>query len=884
MTRYNPKETEAKWQAAWEAAACFAAREEPGREKYYVLEMFPYPSGRIHMGHVRNYTMGDVVARYKRARGFNVLHPMGWDAFGLPAENAAMERGVHPRDWTFANIETMRGQLKSMGLSIDWSREIATCHPGYYKHQQKLFLDFLGAGLLERKESWVNWDPVDHTVLANEQVIDGKGWRSGAPVERRKLAQWFAKITDYSDELLEALGDLERWPDKVRLMQRNWIGRSRGAHLQFPLAGREGSIKVFTTRPDTLDGASFLALSPHHPLTSALAENDPALAAFVAECDRLGTSEEAIETAEKRGYDTGLKALHPLDPEWKLPVYVANFVLMDYGTGAIFGVPSGDQRDLDFARKYGLPVIETYRPLDARDATPEEIRDHAAAFADNPVQTLGGETVFHISETAFSDKSDKEPVRYTNARFLSEKVLAPAEAIERTIDYLEAQGLGSGHVQFRLRDWGISRQRYWGAPIPIIHCGDCGAVPVPAEQLPVELPEDADFSKPGNPLERNSAWREVPCPRCGKSALRDSDTMDTFVDSSWYFARFTTPRGEAPLDAAAADYWLPVDQYIGGIEHAILHLLYSRFFTRGLRKCGYLGVDEPFAGLFTQGMICHETYRGPDGGWLSPEEVVKNADGSVVSNDGQPVSVGRVEKMSKSKRNTIDPENIIATFGADTARWFMLSDSPPDREMEWTDAGVEGAWRFLQRLWRLSQDCVEALPAAGTAAPQSFSEDALELRRAAHKAVLAVTEDIEQFRFNRAVARLYELSNTLGAFRPRDDAGAWALREAMEILTRLIGPMMPHLAEEMWRSLGHEDMLVAQAWPEAAAELTREDQVTVAVQVNGKLRATLELPRDCEEQTAREAALADEAVQRAIAEKEIRKVIVVANRVVNIVA
>ena len=884
MSRYNPKKTEAKWQAAWEAADCFRASEEPGREKYYVLEMFPYPSGRIHMGHVRNYTMGDVVARYKRARGFNVLHPMGWDAFGLPAENAAMERKVHPRDWTFSNIAAMREQLKSMGLSIDWSREIATCHPGYYKHQQKLFLDFLEAGLVERKESWVNWDPVDHTVLANEQVIDGKGWRSGAPVERRKLAQWFLKITDYSEELLEAIDGLERWPDKVRLMQRNWIGRSRGAHLEFPLKGRGDALKVFTTRPDTLDGASFLALSPHHPLTAELAESDPKLAAFVAECDRLGTSEEAIETAEKMGYDTGLKGRHPLDPEWELPVYVANFVLMDYGTGAIFGVPSGDQRDLDFARKYGLPVIETYRPRDARDATPEEIDSHAAAFAENPVQRIGGDTVFHITETAFIDKSDREPVRYTNARFLEEEVLPPVEAIEKTIDYLETRGLGRGHVQFRLRDWGISRQRYWGCPIPVVHCGDCGAVPVPAEQLPVELPEEADFSKPGNPLERNRGWREAPCPSCGKPAERDSDTMDTFVDSSWYFARFTAPRSDSPIETAAADYWLPVDQYIGGIEHAILHLLYSRFFVRGMRKCGYLGLDEPFAGLFTQGMICHETYKGPDGSWLSPDEVIRREDGSIETRDGQPVTAGRVEKMSKSKRNTIDPENIIATYGADTARWFMLSDSPPDREMEWTDAGVEGAWRFLQRLWRLTGEAASRLPAPDAPRPESFPGPALEIRRAAHKAVAQVTEDIEQFRFNRAVARLYELANTLGGFKPADDAGGWALREALEILARLIAPMMPHLAEEMWQTLGREDMLVVQPWPEAEAELIREDSVTVAVQVNGKLRATIELPRDCAEAAARETALADDAVQRAIAEKEIRKVIVVPNRVVNIVA
>ncbi len=882
-SRLNHREIESRWQAAWDEASCFLAAEDPSRPKYYVLEMFPYPSGRIHMGHVRNYTIGDVIARYKRAKGFSVLHPMGWDAFGLPAENAAMERGVHPAEWTYANIETMRGQLQSMGLSIDWSREVATCSPDYYRHQQAMFLDFLEANLVYRKNSWVNWDPVDHTVLANEQVIDGCGWRSGAPVERRQLAQWFFKITDYSEELLAALDDLPRWPEKVRLMQQNWIGQSRGAHIEFPLTGRSDAIKVFTTRPDTLDGASFLAVSPHHPLATELAEKDDRLAAFVAECDRLGTSEEAIETAEKRGYDTGLKGVHPLDPAWELPVYVANFVLMDYGTGAIFGVPSGDQRDLDFARKYDLPVIETYRPIGARDASEDEAREHAAAFAENPVQKIDGDTVFLITETAFVDKSDQQPVDYTNARFLDEKVLPPAEAIERTIDYLEAKGLGEGLVQYRLRDWGLSRQRYWGCPIPVIHCPTCGPVPVPKADLPVVLPEDVDFSQPGNPLPRHATWKNVSCPKCGGPAERDCDTMDTFVDSSWYFARFCAPQAETPTVRSAVDYWLPVDQYIGGIEHAILHLLYARFFTRAMRVCDHVGVDEPFAGLFTQGMICHETYRSADGRWLTPQEVVREADGSL-SFEGQPVTLGRVEKMSKSKRNTVDPEEIIATYGADTARWFMLSDSPPDREMEWTDAGIEGAWRFTQRLWRQLNEAIDNLPPAATPLPAELDDAAQALRQSVHKSIAGVSRDIEAFHFNKAVARLYQLSNEIAAFEASGPGGAWALREAWESMTRLVSPMMPHLAEEMWHRLGHQSLLSMEAWPEADSSLLTEASVVIAVQVNGKLRATFEAPKDSERASLEEMALSQAAVQKVLQGGQPRKVIVVPNRVVNVVA
>jgi leucyl-tRNA synthetase len=852
MDRYNPKEAEARWQAAWDAADCFAAGAGDERPKYYVLEMFPYPSGRIHMGHVRNYTLGDVIARYKRARGYAVLHPMGWDAFGLPAENAAFEKKVHPKTWTEDNIATMRAQLKSMGLSIDWSREIATCHPSYYRHQQKLFVDMLAAGLVERRESWVNWDPVEHTVLANEQVIDGCGWRSGAPVERRKLPQWFFRITAFADELLEALDGLERWPDKVRIMQEKWIGRSEGARVLFPLSGGAEELEVYTTRPDTLFGASFCALSPAHPMAARLAAQDPALAAFIAECDRLGTSEAAIEAAEKRGYDTGLTVDHPLGPGRALPLYVANFVLMEYGTGAIFGCPAHDQRDLDFARKYGLDVL--------------------------PVVAPDGDPSFSIDDEAFVGDGT-----LINSDFLDGLDVATAK--RRVIERLEQLGRGRGTVMYRLRDWGASRQRYWGCPIPIIHCAACGAVPVPAVDLPVQLPEDVEFDTPGNPLGRHPTWKHVACPACGGAATRETDTLDTFVDSAWYFARFCSPQADVPLERAAVDRWLPVDQYIGGIEHAVLHLLYARFFTRALERCGYVGVAEPFAGLFTQGMVSHETYRGADGAWLPPDQVTRDADGGWVTVDGgRPVTVGRVEKMSKSKKNTIDPAHIIETYGADTARWFMLSDSPPERDMEWTEAGIEGAWRFIHRLWRLVEERLESLPPVnGATTLETVDGAAGTLRRLTHKTIAAVTEDIERFRFNRAVARIYELSNEIGRYDAADPAAPPALRESLETLVRLAAPMMPHLAEELWRKLGHHGLVALLPWPEAEAALLVDDEVTVAVQVNGKLRATISLPRDAAREAAESAALAEPAVGRAMAGKAARKVIVVPNRIINVV-
>jgi len=857
MSRYNVKETESKWQRTWNEQRCFAAADDPSRPKYYVLGMFPYPSGRIHVGHVRNYTMGDVVARFKRARGFNVLHPMGWDAFGLPAENAAMERGIHPAEWTYSNITTMRGQLQEMGLSIDWDREVATCHAGYYSHQQRMFLDFLAAGLAYRRESSVNWDPVDHTVLANEQVIDGRGWRSGALIERRKLNQWFLRITAFADELLGALGSLDRWPERVRLMQTNWIGRSEGARIRFALKGRHDRLEVFTTRHDTLFGASFCAISANHPLARERAADDPALTEFIADCNRLGTTEEAIETAEKKGYDTGLRAAHPFVEGLELPVYVANFVLMEYGTGAIFGCPAHDQRDLDFARKYGLPVIPVVAP-EGTDAA-----------------------VFAIGDEAYVGDG-----RMINSMFLDGLSVdaAKAEMARRLVD----DGGGEAAITYRLRDWGISRQRYWGCPIPVVHCPKCGAVPVPEADLPVELPEDVSFDRPGNPLEHHPTWKDVPCPSCGADARRETDTMDTFVDSSWYFARFCSPRAEEPVTRSAVDYWLPVDQYIGGIEHAILHLLYARFFTRAMRQADYVSVDEPFAGLFTQGMVCHETYRGTDGRWLFPSEVEKRPDGTATEvENGAPVTVGRSESMSKSKRNVVDPENIIATYGADTARLFMLSDSPPDRDLEWTEAGVDGAWRYANRLWRLVTDHRGGLPSVDAPMPADLPGDsdtpASAALREAHKTIARITDDLEKFGFNRVVARIREFTNRIADLDGDDAATGWVRRRALEVLVKLVGPMMPHLAEELWQALGHQTLLVDQPWPEADPALLVEHTVTVGVQVNGKLRGTIELTKDAAEDDVRSAALALPNIAKAMTGKPARKVIVVPNRIVNVV-
>ena len=861
--RYNFRETEAKWRKVWDERQTFRAVMDRARPKYYVLEMFPYPSGRIHMGHVRNYTQGDVIARYKRAKGFNVLHPMGWDAFGLPAENAAMENRVHPKKWTYANIATMKAQLKSMGLSLDWSRELASCDPSYYRHQQKMFLDFWKAGLAYRKEAWVNWDPVDNTVLANEQVIEGKGWRTGAPVERRKLTQWNLKITQFADELQERLATLERWPEKVRLMQANWIGKSRGARVFWPLTDASGAgpskkdwgkLEIFTTRPDTLYGASFAALSVDHPVVAELAAKDPGLQHFVEECRKTGTAAAEIETAEKQGYKLPLLAGHPLMPGKSMPVYAANFVMMEYGTGAIFGCPGHDERDHEFATKYGLPILPVVMPKDA-DAKS-----------------------FSVAEAPFVDDGI-----IINSDFLNGLEVEDAKA--KVIARLEQIGVGRGTIQYRLRDWLVSRQRYWGAPIPAIHCGKCGIVPVPEKDLPVELPEDVEIDKPGNPLDRHPTWKHVTCPTCGGPAQRETDTLDTFIDSSWYFDRFTSPRLEtAPFDRAENDYWMPVDQYIGGIEHAILHLLYSRFWTRAMREVGLTGRDEPFDGLFTQGMVLHETYRAADGTWLLPEEVERTAGGNVVrAADKSPVEVGRSEKMSKSKKNVVDPDQIIHDYGADTARWFMLSDSPPERDLEWTEAGVTGAWRFQQRLHRIASEAAAELPAVGTAKPGAFPPAATGLRRAAHRAIAGVSADIEAFHFNKAVARLYELANAIAGIEAKDEATKWALRETLEIFVRLMGPMTPHLAEELWQALGHKSLLADAPWPAAEDALLVDDTVTVAVQLNGKLRGTVQLAKDAAKDVAEKAALALPEIMRALDGKTPKRVIVVPNRIVNVV-
>ncbi|NBC34650.1 MAG: leucine--tRNA ligase [Alphaproteobacteria bacterium] len=890
MSRYNFRETEAKWQAIWEERGTFRPRVDPDRQKYYVLEMFPYPSGRLHIGHARNYTIGDVVARYKKACGFNVMHPMGWDAFGLPAENAAMANKVHPADWTYENIRVMRGQLQLLGLSYDWSRELATCDPDYYKHEQRMFLEFLEAGLAYRKESWVNWDPVENTVLANEQVIDGRGWRSGAAVERRKLTQWFLRITEFADDLLESIRTLERWPDRVRLMQENWIGRSVGARMSFKVEGRDERLVVFTTRPDTIFGASFCAIAADHPLAESLARNDSDMAGFIAECRKLGTSEEAIETAEKRGYDTGLNAVHPFEPDRRLPIYIANFVLMEYGTGAIFGCPAHDQRDLDFARKYGLSVRPVLWPPGLKvlsDAEAEALpAGERARFDRDPVQTLAdGRSVFHVGNTAYDDTSLAE-YDYDLGDLTEEVRLSVNRAKDIAVAALADRDAGEAAITYRLRDWGVSRQRYWGCPIPVMYREDGTMVPVPYDQLPVELPKDIDFDAPGNPLENHPTWKYTTCPHTGQKAVRETDTFDTFLESSWYFARFCSPQAGTAFDSDAVGYWLPVDQYIGGIEHAVLHLLYSRFFMRALQRCGYPVGKEPFAGLMTQGMVCHETYQGPDGGWLFPEEV-EHRDGRLIRiADGAPVTVGRLEKMSKSRKNVIGLESVVDAYGSDTGRLVLLSDSPPERDLEWTESGLEGAWRYVNRLWRLVDEPALELPPPGTPAPAEFPAAALDLRRKVHQTLQAVGEDFEGFRFNKAVARVRELSGLIADFTGTGTGSesAWALREALEALVIMAGPMMPHLGEELWERLGHTVLLADTPWPVVDAALTVEDRVTIAVQVNGKLRATLDLPRDMPKDEAEQAALADPGVVRALGGKAVRKVIVVPNRIVNVVA
>ncbi|SPF78919.1 Leucine--tRNA ligase [Aliiroseovarius pelagivivens] len=850
MSRYTAADIEPKWQKAWDEAGIFTAKRDESKPKYYVLEMFPYPSGRIHMGHVRNYTMGDVISRYKSSCGFSVLHPMGWDAFGMPAENAAMAQGGHPGTWTYDNIATMKGQMRPLGLSIDWSREFATCDPEYYGQQQAMFIDFMERGLVYRKNATVNWDPVDMTVLANEQVIDGCGWRSGAPVERRDLTQWFFKISDYSGELLDALDALDNWPEKVRTMQANWIGRSQGLQFSFERVDGGEAIEVYTTRPDTLNGASFVGISPDHPISKALEAENPEIAAQLVEMRKGGTTAEAIETAEKLGYDTGIRVKHPLNPDWELPVWIANFILMDYGTGAIFACPAHDQRDLDFCRKYDLPVIDTFLSLE----NPAPVENEAFV----PPKT---EKVKWVDHFAGLGEATGE------------------EAIDATVKFAEDAGWGTGVEKFRLRDWGLSRQRYWGCPIPVVHCDDCGVVAEKKENLPVKLPEDVTFDVPGNPLDRHPTWRDCACPSCGKPAKRETDTMDTFVDSSWYYARFTSPNAATPTDLEEASYWMNVDQYIGGIEHAILHLLYSRFFARAMNICGHLpdSAREPFNALFTQGMVTHAIYkndeRTDENGraiYHYPEEVEERDGVMVVSETGEKVKVIPSAKMSKSKNNVVDPVNIISAFGADTARWFVLSDSPPERDVEWTASGAEAAAKHLTRVYATAVKIADMDDADGNDE---------ELLRAMHKAIHDVTMGIESFGFNAAIAKLYAFQNAIS----KSMAGGKAQKQAMRIMAQLMSPMTPHLSEEVWSMLGGEGLVAQAAWPVADDAMLVEDTVTLPIQINGKRRAEISVPKDMDKAEVEKLALAEDAVVRALEGKAPKKVIVVPGRIVNVV-
>ena len=849
MATYTPSEIEARWQAAWDDADVFRATRSGDKPKYYVLEMFPYPSGRIHMGHVRNYTMGDVIARYKMSTGHNVLHPMGWDAFGMPAENAAMAIGGHPKTWTYENIADMRSQMKPLGLSIDWSREFATCDPEYYGQQQALFIDMLAADLVYRKNAQVNWDPVDMTVLANEQVIDGKGWRSGAEVERRELTQWFFKISDMAGELKNALDGLENWPARVRLMQENWIGESRGIDIPFVRTDGAGTILCYSTRPDTMRGASFVAVSPDHPVAKALEADNPDLATFIDECRKMDTTEAAMEKAEKKGVDTGLRVKHPIYPDAELPVWIGNFVLMEYGTGAVFGCPAHDQRDLDFARKYDLPV-------------------------QNAFYALGDET--EVGTVALVP-AKTEKVSFID-HFAGITEVTSQEAVDATIDYFEAHDLGKGQTKYRLRDWGLSRQRYWGCPIPVVHCPDCGVVPEKKENLPIVLPDDVSFDTPGNPLDRHPTWRDTCCPACGKPAKRETDTMDTFVDSSWYFARFTAPQAETPTVNEDAEYWMNVDQYIGGIEHAILHLLYSRFFARAMHITGHLPETaiEPFDALFTQGMVTHEIYMTRDAQnrpiYHLPEDI-EWADGIArLSATSEAVEVVPSAKMSKSKKNVVDPLGIIASYGADTARWFVLSDSPPERDVEWTASGAEAAFKHLMRVWTLS-DRISQMDkdAAGK------GDD--DLLQAMHKTIHDVTMGIESFGFNAAIAKLYGFT----AILQKSKASHAAQRAAIMTLAQLMAPMTPHLSEDIWAHQGGAGLIIHATWPAAEEAMLKSDTVTLPIQINGKRRGELTVEADLEKSEVEKMALAHEAVQKALDGGTPKKVIVVPGRIVNVV-
>ncbi len=843
-TLYNFREQEEKWQKKWKEAEVYKAIEK--KPKYYVLEMFPYPSGRLHMGHVRNYAIGDVYARFKRSQGYSVLHPMGWDAFGLPAENAAIQHKILPHKWTLENINYMKEELNALGMSYDWDREIISCSPEYYVHEQRIFLDFLEQGIAYRKESFVNWDPVEGTVLANEQVIDGKGWRSGAPIERRKLSQWFFKITDYAQELLDDIRFLEHWPEQVKTMQINWIGRSEGARIHFHINEIDKGVDVFTTRPDTLFGASFIGISPDHPLVEELAKENPSLQTFVTECRAQGTSQKELDTGEKKGFHTGLTVNHPFVKGHSLPIYVANFVLMDYGTGAVFGCPAHDERDFAFAQKYKLPIIPV-------------------------IQSPNEEELPYTGEG-----------RLINSDFLNG--LSSEKAKQEAVKRLVSKKLGKPEVSYKLRDWGVSRQRYWGCPIPIIYCNQCGIVPVPKDDLPVKLPEDVSFDQPGNPLDFHPTWKYVDCPSCGKPAERETDTFDTFVESSWYFARFCSPHSSLPFDQKEAEFWMPVDQYIGGIEHAILHLLYSRFFTKALKTCGYWNLSEPFKNLLTQGMVCHETYKDQAGAWLGPNQVEKKDGAYFKISDGSPVTVGRSEKMSKSKANVISTEKMVNLYGADAIRLFTLSDSPPERDFEWSEAGIEGSWRYLNKIWRhvcSQSSSIKALDLSEE--PKLFSDQANNLRKMTHKTISIVTQDIEKFHYNRYIAHLREFTNVVEEFSAREPSELWALKEAFQALIILLSPIVPHFSEALWCEIGNSGLVVEQPWPKANPAFLKQNSIILPIQINGKMRGKIEIPAGMDKNDIEKMVLDLPFVQTQVNNKNIKKLIYIPGRIVNVV-
>ena len=853
IEKFNFKVIEKKWQDKWFELNSFVAKKDLTKEKFYILEMFPYPSGKIHMGHVRNYTLGDVIARYKRGKGFNVLHPMGWDAFGMPAENAAMENNVHPADWTYENIDTMRSQLKLMGLSIDWSREFATCDQDYYHHQQKLFKKLYENNIVYKKKSYVNWDPVDNTVLANEQVIDGKGWRSGADVEQKELSQWFFKIKDYADELLSDLDTLNHWPEKVKLMQKNWIGKSEGCHLSFDIFDSKKNkinqqLNIFTTRPDTIFGASFCAISPMHPLAKKIAETNESIKDFINTQSSSAVNEESIARTEKEGIKTDLVVQHPFKNDIFLPIYIANFILMDYGTGAIYGVPAHDQRDFEFAKKYNLNIL----------------------------QVIKNKKISEDLDEAYTGEGE-----LINSDFLNG--MSVEEAKKCVIAKLEELELGKKEINYRLRDWGISRQRYWGCPIPIMYREDGEVIPVPDHELPVILPVDIDFTKPGNPLERHPTWKFTTCSETGLKAVRETDTLDTFVDSSWYFMKYCSDDIKSSnFNDEDLNYWMSVDQYVGGVEHAILHLLYSRFFSKALKSSGIGKINEPFKGLFTQGMVCHETFKTKKGEWVLPSNVKEKDHRFFHYETNEEIIRGPSESMSKSKKNVIDPEAIISMYGADTARWFMLSDSPPGRDINWSESGVRGSWKFINKVWTIINKN-KNLFSTEIETSENNSQKYNDIKKITHKILKDVTISIETFQMNVAVAKIYELTNFISTFEPDNNNDKYALRESLVILIRILEPMIPHIAEECWSIIGGKKLLSDQSWPIYNEKYIQDDMVQIVIQVNGKKRAILEIENDSEQDKVINKLENVENIQILKDLNDVKKIIFVKNKILNIV-